>query len=105
MPDGTAEQQQADQKKQMIWTDQDMVDSLGHELTNHREHALPRAGEIFNFGVIAVENRLRRKRSVFVEIQKCLVCRVVGKERGVKLYRAWRARGCVVHAQPNGLPV
>ncbi len=89
----------------MVGADQDVVNSGGHELANHRENALARAGEVFQLRVIAVEDRLRGERAVFVEIQKRLVRPIVGEERGRHRHRPRRVAGLVARAQTNGLPV
>src|SRR5882762_8889112 len=80
--DRAAEQQQADQKKQMVGADQDVVDSGGQKLADHSENALPGAREVFELRVVAVEDCLRRKCAAFVEIQERLMRVVVGEKRG-----------------------
>src|SRR5216683_2359827 len=89
----------------MVGADQDVVNSGGHELANHRENALAGAREVFELRVIAVEDRLRGERAVFVEIQKRLVRAIIGEERGRHRYQPRHAASLIARMQTNGLPV
>ena len=60
-PDRPAEQQQPDEKQQMVRADQDVMDSGRHEPADDRENALPRAGEVFEARSAAIEDRLRER--------------------------------------------
>src|SRR5579859_7156803 len=80
------------------------MDACGHELADDGEHALAVADEVFELRMAPVENRLRRERTAFVEIQKRLMRRIVGKESRGHGYRP-RSGGCRVTRVPsNGLP-
>ncbi len=56
----SAEQEQPDEKQQVVRTYQDMVNAGRHELPHDRDHALTRAAEVFELTAAAAENRLRR---------------------------------------------
>ena len=59
LADRTAEQQQADEKQQVIGADQDVMDAGRKEFLDHRQRALPRAREVLEPRAAVVENRLR----------------------------------------------
>lgn len=89
----------------MIGADKDVMDACGYELANDSEHALAIADEVFELRMAPVENRLRRKRAAFVEIQKRLMCWIVRKESRGHGHRPGSA-GCRVTRVPsNGLPI
>ncbi len=55
--------------------------------------------------MIAIENRLRGELVALVEIQKCLVCGIVGKKRGGECHGPWRGADGIARAEANGLAI
>jgi len=64
-----AEQQQADEKEQMVGTDENVMDPGREEFAHDGERPLPRAGEVLEPRAAPVENRLGQ-RVALVDIQK-----------------------------------
>src|SRR5579864_3722519 len=89
----------------MVGANQDVMDSRGNELSDHRKDALPGAAEILELRVARIENGLRGERAFLVEIQKCLVRRIVGEEPGGDAHRSWSYPAPVMRPQTKGLPV
>ena len=104
-PDRAAEQQQSDQEQQMVGPDQDVVDAGRHE-TCWTTARTPwrRAGEIFEPRLAAIEDRLRQ-RIALVDVDECLVDRIVGKQRGGHGDRSRRAIDGESGAEPQRLAI
>src|SRR5579863_3961872 len=81
------------------------MDACRYELADDREHALAVADEVFELRMAPVENRLRRERAAFVEIQKRLMRGIVRKESRGHGHRSGDD-GCRVTRVPsNRLPI
>ena len=104
LADRAAEQQQADEEQQVIGADEDVVDSRGQELLDHRQRALPRAGEVLEARTSGVENRLRQ-RVAFVHVEEGLVHRIVRKHPGGHRDRSGALRERKAHGKPQRLAI
>src|SRR5207249_10377883 len=74
--DGAAEKQQADEKQEMVGSDQNVVNARRKELLDDGDRALTRARKVLEAIVRAVENGLC-ERAAFVHVEKCLVRGIV----------------------------
>ena len=65
----------------MVRPDQDVVHARGQEPARDGERALPRAREVLEARVVAVEDRLGLQRAVLVDVEERLVGGIVGEQR------------------------
>ena len=105
MPDGPAEQEQPDEKEQMIGADQNVMDAGPHELADQRERALTGAGKVLESGTAAVENGLRPQRVAFIDIEERLMIRIVGEHVRTDRHRTWPAGQLIADLHPERLPI
>ena len=91
----SAEQQQPDQKQQVIRPDQDVVHAGRHEPADDGKGALRRPGVVLEPCAATVEDGLR-ERLALVHVEECLMVRIVRKEQRVDGHDARRGSrdGC-----------
>src|SRR5215471_5534616 len=99
----SAEQQQPNQKQDVVRTDQNVVDTLWHELLDDSHDSLTCAREVMGFGMRAVENPLRREGITFIDVHECLMNGIVRKHRRVDRYRADFGCAALAESQPDRL--
>ena len=104
-PHAAPEQQQADEKQQVIGSDQDVVHARRDEPLEHRPDALPGAEEVLVLGLAAAEDGLRRQLGVLVDVEESLVIRVVGEQLGRHGHRADPVVERKPRLQSHGLPL
>ncbi len=71
----TAEQEQADHKKDMIRSDENVMHTFTDELFDHRADSLRLAHDVMESGGLRIENSLILQRLALINIQKCFVAR------------------------------
>ena len=105
LPDRAAEQQQADEKQQVVGADQNVVDAGRQNLRDDGERALPGAGEVLEPRAAAVENRLGQ-RVAFVDVEERLVLRIVRETSPRSIATVpGVAADAIADVQPHRLPV
>ena len=102
-PDAAAEQQQADEKQQVVGTDQDVILPQAERVDDGQD-TLAGAGEVLEAGLVVVENRLR-ERSVLVDVDEGLVRWIVWKEGSRYRNRARRVIDGESNLQLERLPL
>jgi hypothetical protein len=82
-----AKQQQADQKQDVVGSNQNVMNARRHERLDDRQRSLRRARVIGTVRIVHCEHELLTEARVFVDVHKRLMQTVVGEHHGVNRQR------------------